>query len=63
VVVLYVVHEMEKFGFKIQFGCSSFFWHAFDFAVQITRKCKFNCTHAHHLSMRVGDITEKLNAW
>jgi hypothetical protein len=61
VVVLCAIHEMKNFGFKIQFGCSSFLWHAFDFTVHI--KGKFISMHTHHLSMRVGDVKADLNAW
>jgi len=60
-VVLYAIRKMKNFGSKIQFGCSNFFWHAFDFAVHI--KGKFISMHKHHLSMRVGDMKAELNAW
>ena len=41
VVVLYAIHEMKNFGLKIQFGCSSFFWHALIFTVHIKGKFIF----------------------
>jgi hypothetical protein len=59
--MLYAVHERKKFSFKIQFGCSSFFWHVFDFTVH--SKGKFNPMRARHLNVRVGDMKAELNAW